>query len=256
LRTIRLDDGPATSLALSGSRALTGHANGNVVLWDFERADRLGVYKRNDAEVWAVTFLGRPDRFAAASHDWKVALWDAASPGAPAHVLEAHQNSVQAATFAMTPNGPMLATGGADKTVRLWNIDTIEKVRRYSGHRDFVTTLAFSPDFRALASAGLDGSIRLWSTRSHSTLRRLYGHRGRVGGLAFSPQSDTLVSAGEDGKVRVWDLKRGRAARVLPGTFAPQRAVSVSPDGQRIAAAGDDGTIRVWANPLAKSLTN
>ncbi|HEY8248482.1 MAG TPA: serine/threonine-protein kinase [Hyphomicrobium sp.] len=38
VRTIELDDGPATSLALSGTRALTGHANGKVVLWDIDRA--------------------------------------------------------------------------------------------------------------------------------------------------------------------------------------------------------------------------
>ena len=41
VRTVELDDGPATSLALSGSRALTGHTNGKVVLWDIDRAEKI-----------------------------------------------------------------------------------------------------------------------------------------------------------------------------------------------------------------------
>ena len=41
VRTIELDDGPATALAISGRRALTGHANGKVVLWDIDKAEKI-----------------------------------------------------------------------------------------------------------------------------------------------------------------------------------------------------------------------
>jgi serine/threonine protein kinase len=247
-RTIELDDGPATSLAVFGTRALTGHANGQTVLWDIETASKISSFKHNDAEVWAVTFLGQGDRFAAAGHDWKTVIWDTAS-STPAHIIDAHENAVQAVAFAQTPRGPLLVTGSADKTVRLWKGDTYELTRNYSGHRDFVTTLSIAPDGRSFASAGLDGNIRIWSTQSRSTKQRLYGHKGRVGGLAFSPSGGLLASAGEDGKVRLWDLRKGRTARVLPGSSSRQTAVAFSPDGQRIAAAGEDGTVRFWAAP-------
>ena len=247
-RTIELDDGPATSLAVFGTRALSGHANGQTVLWDIETAAKISSFKRNDAEVWAVTFLGQTDRFAAASHDWKTAIWDTAS-STPVHIIEGHENSVQAIAYVMTARGPFLVTGGADKTAKLWNGDTFELMRSYSGHSDFVTTVSIAPDGRSVASAGLDGNIRIWSTQSRTTLRKLYGHKGRVGGLAFSPSGGWLVSAGEDGKVRLWDLKKGRTARVLPGSLSRQTAVAFSPDGQKIAAAGEDGTVRFWAAP-------
>jgi WD40 repeat protein/serine/threonine protein kinase len=249
--SIVLDDGPATSLATFGNKALTSHANGRVVLWDVAIGRRVGSFKRNDAEVWSVSFLDSETRFAAASHDWKVAIWDTTA-NEPVHIIEAHDNAVQAVSFANTPRGPMIATGGADKSVKLWKGDSFESVRRYKGHSDFVSTLAIRPDGSSLASAGLDGNIRIWSTKSQSTLRRLYGHKGRVGGLAFAPTSDVLVSAGDDGKVRLWDLKGGRAARVLPGTIAPQNDVAVSPDGTRIIAAGTDGKLHVWAMPTLR----
>ncbi len=248
---IVLDDGPATSLAVSGNKALTGHANGRVVLWDITSGRRIGSFKRNDAEVWSVAFLDTDNRFAAASHDWKVAIWNT-SATEPVHIIDAHNNAVQTVAYANTPRGPLLVTGSADKSVKLWKGDSFEAVRRYSGHRDFVSTLAIRPDGSSFASAGLDGNIRIWSAKSQSTLRRLYGHKGRVGGLAFAPSGDLLVSAGDDGKVRLWDLKGGRAARVLPGTIAVQNAVSVSSDGTRIIAAGADGKLHVWAMPIVR----
>lgn len=248
VRTIELDDGAAVSLALSGSRAVTGHVDGAVVIWDYDKAEKVAQFKRNDAEVWSVTFAGTPNRVAASSHDWKVTLWDATSPAQPVHVLEAHDNAAQAVAFFASANGPMLATGGADKIVKLWNLDSMDQVRRYRGHRDFVTALAFSPNGRMLASAGLDGSIRLWSTASRGMYRSLNGHKGKIASLAFAPSGDRLVSAGEDGLVRIWDVRRGRTSRTLTGNGGSVAAVQFSPDGQRIASAGDDGVVRLW-NP-------
>lgn len=244
VRTIELDDGPATSVALSAHRALTSHGNGRIVLWDLDRAEKLSSFRANEASVWSVTFAGSPERFAAAGHDWKLSLWDTRNPTAPAHVFDGHESAVQAVAF--TPRGPYLASGGADRTVRLWNIDTLDQSRTYKGHKDFVTSLAFSDDGKLLASAGLDGSIRLWSTTSRRLQRVLSGHKGRVASLAFAPSGDLLASASEDGTLRLWNFKRGRTARALLGHAGPVRAVAFSPDGTRLASSGDDGTIKIW----------
>ena len=249
-RTIELDNGPASALALFGTHALTGHATGEVVLWDWQRAEKLGTFKRNDAEVWSVTFVGRADRFAASSHDWKVTLWDTATPSAPVQVLDAHENAAQAVAYVTAERGPRLASGGADKIVKLWNLDTLDRIRTYRGHKDFISALAFSPNGEVLASASLDGNIRVWSIRSGRALRRLYGHRGKVASLAFSPDGKTLASAASDGQLRIWDVARGRTLRTLTGHAGALNAVSFAPDGTRIASAGADGIVRIWANPI------
>ena len=251
VRTIELDNGPASALALFGAHALTGHATGDIVLWDWQRAEKLGTFKRNEAEIWSLAFVGRADRFAASSHDWKVTLWDAATPSAPVQIIDAHQNAAQAVAYVTTERGPRLASGGADRMVKLWNLDTLDRVRTYRGHKDYITALAFSPDGKLLASASLDGNIRLWSTGSGRALRRLYGHRGRVGSLSFAPDGKTLASGGADGQLRVWDVSRGRTLRTLTGHAGAVNAVSFAPDGARIASAGADGIIRIWANPVS-----
>ena len=225
VRTIELDDGPATSLALNGERALTGHANGKVVLWDIDRAEKIATVQRNEANIWAVAFTGDPNRFAAASHDWKVTLWDARQTAAPLHVLDGHENSVQ--SLAYSPQLLLLASGSADKTVRVWNLDTLDLKRSYRGPRDFVTSVAFSNSGKLLAAGALDGRIQVWSVLSSRRLRALSGHRGRVADIAFSPSGDQLASAGEDGTVRLWDLQRGRILRALTGHVGGATAVAL-----------------------------
>lgn len=251
IRTIELDNGPATALALFGTSVLTGHATGDIVLWDWQRAEKLASFKRNEAEIWSLAFVGRADRFAASSHDWKVTLWDAATPSGPVQVIDAHNSAAQAVAYVTTERGPRLASGGADKTVKLWNLDTLDRIRTYRGHKDFISALAFSPDGKLLASASLDGNIRVWSTGSGRPLRRLYGHRGRVGSLSFSPDGRTLASSGADGQLRIWDVSRGRTLRTITGHAGAVNAVSFAPDGERLASAGEDGIVRIWANPVA-----
>lgn len=255
-RTIEMDDGPASAMAVAGNRLLTGHANGNVVLWDWDRAEKIATYKRNDAEIWSVVFLGNGQRFAAAGHDWKIAVWDAATVSGPFGVLDAHDSAVQSLAFAMSGSKPVLASGSADKTLKFWNLETLDRVRTYRGHRDYVTAVALSAGAKEVASASLDGKVRIWSTRSNRLTRSLSGHDGRASAIAFAPSGDVLASGGSDGKVRVWDFKKSRTPKTLPSHDGDISALAFSPDGQHIASAGDDGIVRVWDNPLQKPVTN
>ncbi len=244
-RSIDLDAGPATSLSLSEHRALTGHGDGQVVLWDLDRGQKIASYKRNEANVWSVAFAGSSDRFVAASHDWKVAYWDAKAGSQPAHVFDGHDSAAQAVAY--SPRRDVIASGGADKAVKLWSLDKLSLVRSYKGQKDFVTALAFSPDGRTLASATLDGGIRLLSSISSRHIRTLVGHKGRIGALAFSPGGDMLASASDDGTVRLWDVKRGRTERALSTASGPAKSVAFSPNGERLAIAGEDSVVRVYS---------
>ena len=248
-RTIALDS-VAKSVALSGSVALTGHADGRIRRWDIESGALRGTYQRNEADVWSLAFTGTDQRFAAATHDWKVVLWDAKSETTPLHVLEGHDNSVQA--IAYSNGGTLLASGGADKDVKLWNLTTLDLVRTYRGGNDFISSIALSSDGKTLAAASMDGSIRIWSTSSSRLRRRLTGHKGAVSGIAFSPDGQRLVSAGADGTVRIWDIGKRRSIRAFAGHMGKVEAVAFSPDGVHVASGGEDGTIRIWATETSR----
>lgn len=245
VRSFPLSGGTVTAMALHGRRAVTGHSDGATQLWNLDTGERIALFKRNEARIWSVAFAGAPDRVLTASHDWKVALWAERNTEAPLQTLDAHQNAAQ--TVSYSAEAGLFASGGADNTLRLWNVDTLDTVRTFTKMSDFVTATAFSNDGSRIAVGTLDGDIRLWRSTRGRSVGRLRGHRARVTRIAWAPDGKTLASASVDGTVRIWSMRRQRTLRTLTSHGGELTAVQFSADGARLMTAGDDGIVRIWA---------
>jgi serine/threonine protein kinase len=245
VRTIEVEDRDVTALAVGAARAVTGHKSGRIAVWDLELGIRLADLKRNEAEIHAVAFAGMPDHVLAAGHDWKLALFNVRAPIPPMHVFEGHESAVQAVAFSAARG--LIASGSADRTVRLWNAETFEPGPVLRGHEDFVTALAFAADGRMLASGDLAGTVRIWSMTTRRAQRSIRAHKGGITAIAYSPDAHWLATAGRDGLVKLWDMVRQRPPRVFSGHEGEVRALSFAPEGTTLASAGADGTVRFWS---------
>jgi WD40 repeat protein/tRNA A-37 threonylcarbamoyl transferase component Bud32 len=157
--------------------------------------------------------------------------------------LDAHTGRVGAVAFA--PVGNMLATCGADHTVRLWNGSGVA-VRTLRGHRRPVFALAFSPSGETLASAGEEGEIRLWNVKTGKELPTITGHRGAIHALVFTSDGKGVISAGEDRGIRFWEVGTREPRGILQGHADRVYALALSTDGKLLASAGGDGALRLW----------
>jgi WD40 repeat protein len=86
-------------------------------------------------------------------------VWDA-DTGRLVRTMRGHQGYLYHAAY--RHDGKVLASAGADRTVRLWDASTGKELLKLTGHEERVYRVAFSPDGKRLASTSSDGSVRVW----------------------------------------------------------------------------------------------
>lgn len=142
--------------------------------------------------------------------------------------------------------GSLVASGGEDGTVRLWDLAGCRHIRSYRGHVGWVFSVAISPDLEIIASAGEDGVIRLWRTLTGEPLGALIGHTRRIRSVAFTSTGRLLVSGAEDGRVNVWDVERHSLLRGMDTPGCPIWSVTVGCADTLVAVAGEDEFVRLF----------
>lgn len=138
-----------------------------------------------NGKVLAVSCTGTPQ---------SLVLWDVAT-GEMLQQLRGHTSGVNAVVF--SPDSTLLASGGDDGTIRLWDLAT-GKESRLGDRQGKITALAFAPDGRSLASVGEDRILRFWDMKNHKELRRVERspYQGRIDAIAFSPDGRTVGTTG------------------------------------------------------------
>jgi WD40 repeat protein len=179
----------------------------------------------------------------------KVRLWDVQNNRTLPSLPGGHEGEVHGIAF--SPDGKLLASGGDDGLVRVWDLERHRQIASLAGHTDHVNGVAFSPDSRTIASASVDQTVRLWNVKTRHQIGVSMGRPGFVDTVAFDPRDGkTIVSAGGHGIVQVWDV---RVQRPLGGSFAGHTdtafGAAFTPDGRMIASGSGDGTVRLWRSP-------
>lgn len=163
----------------------------------------------------------------------------------------------------VSPDGSLLAVGGDDTDIILWDLEKEKVIHRLMAHTDVVEELQFFPDGKTLVSGSRDKTVGVWSVESgerQQTLRTA----GKISDICLAPDAKLLAVAFiESNLLQLLDLKTGKETHrlklpvqhELEGTNNSSR-VEFSPDGKLLIAAcggrtwpkfiGSDSTISIW----------
>lgn len=175
----------------------------------------------------------------------------------------AHEKDINAITVAKTDS--ILATGSADKSIKLWSMPDLGLLATLRGHKRGVWAVAFSPTEPILASCSGDRTIRVWGVTPQSgyaCLRTLEGHDSSVLCVRFLRAGAQLVSTGADGLLKLWSPSTGdcmgtfeaHADKVWSLAVRPVEHNESMPEGDQAAlqheeelvTAGADSVLNVW----------
>ncbi|MCJ1310589.1 hypothetical protein MMC25_004254 [Agyrium rufum] len=153
--------------------------------------------------------------------------------------LEGHMMGV----WAMVPWNDILVSGGCDRDVRVWNMNTGASIYTLRGHTSTVRCLKMSDQDTAI-SGSRDTMLRVWDIPSGTCKHTLSGHQASVRCLEI--HGDYVVSGSYDTTARIWCISTGQHIRTLSGHFSQIYAIAF--DGVRIATGSLDTSVRIW-NP-------
>ena len=101
-----------------------------------------------------------------------------------------------------------VVSAGNDGVIRVWDVESGQKMHTLEGHEGTVMSLRFMADGRRILSAGADNIVRLWDVSTGKEIRKLEGHRDQVWHVAFSRDGRLALSSGQDNCVRLWTGSR------------------------------------------------
>lgn len=187
------------------------------------------------------------------SEDGTAILWNAEN-GSRYNVLSFPDSPVYA--VALDPADVSFATGGMDRYIRVWGLNSDKLLFSLDGHNGPITVLTYSPNGKLLLSGSQDHSAILWNSTSGYLLQRFEAQVPINGAAVNSTGEYVLTNMLEDSAV-LWNANSGqKVAQFITGS--PILALAMSPEEDEnhipkyIAVATAEKQIIIFTVPKMK----
>ena len=251
-QTVRNPGGSVWGVAFSpDGNLLANWGENRIELWEVSTQKQVRVFTRDDGWISSVTFSSDNKVAFAGNSNGTIDFFELKG-GRKLASIAAHTGTVM--SLALSPDGKVLSSGGGsgDSQICLWDVNTRQKTRNFSGHAVDVHGLTFTPNGNTLVSTGQRSTVKCWSVNDGEPVRMLKGHQGNVFAVDISPNGTLLATGCDDKTVILWDIEGACKLRALPHEgegFVAQ----FSPDGSILATPGAESSIILWAVQVSTS---
>ncbi|MCA9199147.1 MAG: WD40 repeat domain-containing protein, partial [Planctomycetales bacterium] len=196
-----------TALDIASGWIAVGDAGNNIYLYDrLDRSSERLILTGHKATIRGLCLTKDESiLFSAAGFDARIGVWklppDGTQPSDQVRWLTEHKDAVMC--LAYSPQKNRLASGGYENQILIWDVNSLQVIRRLNEPQSTVRCVCFSPDGSLLAACGDDKVIRLWNTRSW-TSTELDRQMENVQHICFSPGGDIFLSVNNAGECWTW----------------------------------------------------
>ncbi|KAJ9410281.1 hypothetical protein DTO045G8_1744 [Paecilomyces variotii] len=281
--------GGSTALDASG-RLLASCVGEEALIVDLDTGDRLATLEGDGELITSLAITPSASHLVLCSRSqamriFSLSPFDESTRSIQSELLRTlkpHTSPV--VTTAIDETGTLLATGGADGSIKVWDIRGGYVTHTFHGHGGVISALCFfqvssqdgeegtmikkkskgrsrkngdeemedadssatgsTAGFR-LASGSEDGKVRVWDLHKRKSIASLESHVSVVRSLSYSPKENALLSASRDKTVIIWDSRTWKTRRIIPVLESVEAAGFVG-DSELCFAAGENGRLRVW----------
>ncbi|KAK9455333.1 WD40-repeat-containing domain protein [Dipodascopsis uninucleata] len=206
---------------------VSGSSDSSFIIWDMQTYEMLHrVFQ--DTSVLDVALDEK--HVITCSKSGKIYIWDRNDGYKLKNTIHVSDGAVNAIHL----RRKYLASVGQDRSVKLWNVETGQLMRKFVGHERGLACVQLSSDLSICVSGGNDNSIRVWDVKSGKCLKVYRQHVSLVRALHLDGYR--LVSGSYDQTVKVWDLERDCPILDFE-KFHGNWVFSVQADSKRVVAA-------------------
>jgi WD40 repeat protein len=157
------------------------------------------------------------------------------------HILKGHPT---AAAIVISADGQTLVSGGQDKTIKVWSLQTGELKKTLRSDSGAINALAIAPDGKTVVSGSGDRLVRIWDITSDRPPQILRGHSGNVTHVDISSDGKTIISLdrGQSPEIKVWDIDTGEQKAKLPYSHFDD----ISLDGKTVLFTSPKSQLLTW----------
>ncbi|KAI7881508.1 WD40-repeat-containing domain protein [Mucor mucedo] len=235
-----------------GSLLSVGSNSGKVHLYDTQRLRRVRTWNNHTMRVGAISW--KSNILSTGGRDHTIFHQDVRSQNP--HFNRMQQHSHEVCGLQWNNEGTMLASGGNDNQLLLWDSHSNSIVHRLNQHTAAVKALSWSPHKRGVLVSGggtNDKTIKFWDTIS-GKLTSSYPVGSQVCNLKWSKKTDEIVSThgltdelnSSGSQIIIWKPYKLKKVATLSGHDNRVTYMTMSHDGDIVVTGGSDETIKFW----------